>query len=194
MNIVHELVQRGLLRFPPSGTSFPGREGRPKRYVIDTRGAGADPELRGLIVDRLAEIATMGEAFDVIAGVAKSGTCWAAWLAWKNRVPFANILLDGARGTGLQRDVEGEVAGMRVLLIDNWARSGSSLIRAAEIAARAGAVTVGALTITRNEVIALGFPHRVAWELGELLEAAADAGLHLPLSDSAPVTPNPHAI
>lgn len=136
-----DAVRAGLLHFPASGVSLPGRKAGVKDYVINTRGAGALLELRGLIVTALSATALEAPAFDTVGGVAKAGTAWGAWLAWAMDKPFANILLDGPRASGLRREVEGDVAGRRVLIVDNWARSGASLRAAATVVERAGGIT-----------------------------------------------------
>lgn len=172
MTPARELIRRGLLVFPPPGTQFPGRNGRKKAYVVDTRGAGADPVLRRWIVEALLGELHAGPPFDVVGGISKSGTAWAAWAAWAEDLPFANILLDAPRASGLQRQVEGKIAGRRVVLVDNWIRSGASIRRAAEVVADAGGEAVAAVAIVSSGPVQLGLPVRAAWDIGELLRAA----------------------
>jgi orotate phosphoribosyltransferase len=173
MNDAQLAVHYGLLRFAPPDKPFPGRNGVAKPFVVDTRGAGVHLPLRTLVVERLNAQAMASPAFDVVAGLAKSGTVWAAWLAWHMDKPFANVLLDGPRASGLQRQVEGEVAGKRVLLIDNWVRSGTSIRQAFDIIKMAGGHPVAALAIVRRATLDLGLPFFAAWDLAELLEAAS---------------------
>ena len=179
MNLHQEVVSQGLLRFPPAGTTFPGRRGGGKDYVLDTRGAGTNLELRRLIVSALQTQAESCPPFHVVVGLAKSGTTWAAWLAWAMEIPFANVLLDGKRTSGLQREVEGDVAGKRILLIDNWTNSGDSIRKASEVVKRAGGTPVAALTIARNSDLDLGLPFRSVWEIEDLLAVAEREGLYV---------------
>lgn len=166
-------IDLGLIRFAPPGRPFPGRGGNPKPYVVDTRGAGSNVGLRDLIVDQMRAARAAFPDHDVVAGIAKSGTIWAAWLAWAEGLPFANVLLDGPRASGLQREVEGDVRGRRVLLIDNWARSGRSLREGIDVVDRAGGRAIGVLTVVRDQPVDLGIPHLGAWELKDLLTAYA---------------------
>lgn len=177
-----EVVRLGLIKFPVPGTVFPGRLcGTDKTYVIDARGAGSYPVLRRIIVAELLKEASLLPDFDVFAGISKSGTVWAAWSAWATDTPFANVLLDGPRASGLQREVEGEVSGQRVVLVDNWIRSGTSISKAIDVIQRAGGIAVGALTIVRNHDVNLTIPLRSPWTIGDLLEAAQEEGLWVPV-------------
>ncbi len=171
-------VALGLLRLPPAGQTFPGRRGNPgKHYLVDSRGAGADPRLRALVLAELREnLADLPEP-QAIAGLAKSGMVWGAWLALETGLPYATVLLDGPRGAGLQREVEGEIRGLRTVLVDNWIDRGTSLAQAATIVARHGSEVVGALVISGKGAAALPFPVRTAFDLRALLEVAGQPQL-----------------
>ena len=186
MNLHREVVLQGLLRFPLAGKTFPSRSGSVKNYVLDTRGAGANLELRRLIVNALQTRAESCSPFHVIAGVAKSGITWAAWLAWEMEIPYATVL-DERRTSGLQREVEGDITDKHVLLIDNWARSGDSIRKVSEAVKRAGGTPVAALTIARNSDLDLGLPFRSVFEIEDLLAVAEREGLYVrPEGTTAP--------
>lgn len=165
-------VKAGLLVFPLNGGAFPGREVEPLPFVIDSRGAGANLPLRVMIVDGLRAAAAKSPAFDVVGGISKAGTIWAAWLAWMEEKPFATVMMDGPRSSGLQREVEGDVAGKRVLLVDNWVRSGASIRRAADIVSKAGGDPVAVIAIAKTGTPPIGLPLHVVWDVEELLAAA----------------------
>src|SRR5262245_42956812 len=74
-------VRDGLLRFPPPGESVLKRRGLPARFRTDTRGAGARLPLRALIQRRFSAALEAVPDFDLVAGVAKAGMPWAAWIA-----------------------------------------------------------------------------------------------------------------
>ena len=175
-----ELVRAGLLRFPPPGNVFPGRSGPDKTYVFDARGAGANPKLRGLLVHALRIAVGLCPPFEVVAGIAKSGTVWAAWLAWAEGIPFANVLIDGPRTSGLRREVEGDVAGKRVLILDNWISTGESVRKAADVLRRAGAAPIAVLTLVSAGPRDFGLPQHTALNIDSLLEVARDEGLWTP--------------
>lgn len=166
-------VDAGLLVLAPAGTRFPARNNRPLPFVIDSRGAGANLPLRTMIVDGLTSCLPGLPPFDVIAGLSKAGVVWAAWLSWLQNQPYATVHLDGPRNSGLQRSVEGDVSGKRVLLIDNWLRTGASVEKAVEIVKRAGATPVGALAIvTDGEAEVDGVALAAVWHIDQLLDAA----------------------
>jgi orotate phosphoribosyltransferase len=170
------VIQAGLLVFPPKGNGFPPRNGRPLPFLIDSRGAGTDIPLRNMVVEGLRVRLQDMPQFDVIGGISKAGTIWAAWLAWVEQRPYATVILDPPRQSGLQRAVEGEVAGKRVLLIDNWVRSGASVVKAIDVVTQAGGVAVGALAIVTDGMAAAGVPLQAIWHIDELLCAADKAG------------------
>jgi len=164
-------VHLGLLRLAPQDSPFPGRKGNEKPYIIDARGAGTNIKLRLLIVSLLSDLLQTYEPFDVIGGVSKSGVTWGSWLAWDKRAAYATVLPDGPRTSGLQRSVEGDVRGKRVVLVDNWVRTGESLSQAIEQVSIAGGEVVGAVAIARHEASSVGFKLSTIWTDSELLEA-----------------------
>ena len=167
-----------LLRFAPPGCDFPGRNGAPGIPVLaDVRGALSNGLLRNLIVQGLGGIlATDFVEAEIVAGVAKAGICWAAMLADRAAMPAAVVNLDGPRASGLQREVEGDVAGRRVLLIDNLIVRGGSLQQAARVVAGAGGKVIGALTVIADPGARLDFEIRYLWTQRELIDAAFDVG------------------
>ncbi|MFN3325582.1 MAG: hypothetical protein ACK5AZ_18965 [Bryobacteraceae bacterium] len=168
-------VRSGLLVFPPAGGAFPGRRGDALPFLIDSRGAGANLRLRRTIVRGLGALASAAPEFNVIGGISKAGTIWAAWLAWAESRPYATVHLDSPRTSGLQRSVEGEVAGKRILLVDNWVRSGESVRSAVDVAIQAGAIPIGALAIVATGEPDVGVPLQAVWDVGQLLAAAQHA-------------------
>ncbi len=171
-------VLLNLLRFAPPGRDFPGRNGAPGIPVLaDIRGALSNMPLRNLIVHELGAILAKDFAeAEVVSGVAKAGICWAAMLADRAKMPAAVVNLDGPRASGLQRQVEGDVAGRRVLLIDNLIAFGGSLRQAAGVVAGAGGEVIGALTVIADPGAHLEFEIRSLWTQRELIDAAFDVG------------------
>jgi orotate phosphoribosyltransferase len=144
---------------------------------VDSRGAGAIPRLRALILAALRERLAEVPAPQAIAGLAKSGMTWGAWLSLQTGLPYATVLLDGPRSAGLQREVEGDIRGLRTVLVDNWVSSGASLLQAATIVVRNGGEIAGALVVAGRCEADLGFPVLGAFEVHALLNAAGQQGL-----------------
>lgn len=172
-----EIIRLGLLRFAPPGKPFSGRSGNSRDYIVDARGAGSNIKLRSTLVGSLAVLLKQLPPVEVIGGVANSGTIWGGWLAWHLDKPFANILLDGPRASGAQREIEGDVTGKSIVLVDNWARSGRSLQKAADICRRQGATPLGALLLVASGPASLSFPVLSLWRANDLDEAVDRMGL-----------------
>lgn len=166
----------GLVRVPGQGEVFSSRSGAPKAYLFDTRGATSNLPLREFLVAELVR-ATGHFRPQVIGGVAKSGTVWGAWLAWQIGLPFANILLAGPRSSGLQREVEGMIEGLSVLLVDNWVHSGESLAQAVEVVRRNRGIVCGALSLVARPPGLLTHPFACLYAEDTLVESATRIGL-----------------
>jgi orotate phosphoribosyltransferase len=178
MNSAAAAVRLGLLKFAPPGSDFPGRAGVAGVPVLaDIRGALSNVPLRSLIVQELAKI--LRDRFpraNVLAGVAKAGISWAAMLADRAAMEAAVVNLNGPRASGLQREVEGDVAGRRVVLIDNLIALGGSLRKSAAVVAGAGGEVIGALTVIADPGAPLEFETRSLWTQRELIDAAFSVG------------------
>ncbi|WP_157957248.1 phosphoribosyltransferase family protein [Winogradskyella tangerina] len=115
---------------------------------------------------------------DVIAGVANSGTQWAAILSDRTNLEFANILKE-PRESGMKRQVEGVLEGKRVILVDNCAESGISMLNAIEVVKAHGGIPVGVLLISGNDDAEFNFgvEYAYAFSVQLLMESAEDLGL-----------------
>jgi orotate phosphoribosyltransferase len=176
-NAAAEAARLGMIKFAPPSRPFPGRHsGESHDFLIDTRGAGTNIPLRMLIIDvlrlRLAEFA----GTEVVAGVAKSGITWGSWLAWELGVEYATVV-GTPRASGMKRAVEGDVAGKRLVIIDNFTLSGESIEKAARLAESAGAQVCGALVVVKHPRASSRLPLLPAWDLLDLLDASVEAGL-----------------
>ena len=75
----------GLIKFSEE-IAFKNRKTPGGRaFIIDSRGSGANAKLHGLLVKALQNALHTMPAFDMLGGVANSGTPWAATLAYKLR-------------------------------------------------------------------------------------------------------------
>lgn len=173
-----EAVSRGLLRFAPPGETFPGRKGsKPVEFLVDSRAAGSNLALRGLIVEGLGNALKKFEPLEVIAGVSRSGVVWGCLVAWLKSLPFVVVLPEGPRASGLQRAVEGDVTDRSIVLIDNFVRSGSSLAAAAHYARLAGAHVAGAAVLVGKPLTTCLVPLVPVWTLTEVISASLELGL-----------------
>lgn len=160
---VEAAVALGVLRVAqPLGARFPGRDGASGMpYIADVRGAPANLDLRRLIVGEMVNrFREDFENAEMVVGLAKAGIAWGMLLAWELKLPAGVVHLDGPRKSGLQRQVEGSVAGRQIVLIDNLTKSHSSLIAAAQLVEAEGGVVAGAMTVVGLE--AGPAPFRVA--------------------------------
>lgn len=172
MNTAMEAVKLGILRAAPENYTFPGKHGNQKQHVVDSRGAGTNLRLRTLILSEMQRLLQEIDQHEVIVGIAKSGIMWGSWLALWTSLPYATVLPDESRKSGLQRSVEGNIEGSRVVLIDNWVRSGQTLQAAARKISAEGGVVAGAILISCPDRAQLLFPGcRVIWSLQELIDA-----------------------
>lgn len=137
-------VARHLLHIPPS--PLYDRQGRPMQYVVDARGAGTNISLRRWIVSRFAEMASEYEPSSII-GVANSGVVWAAWTAEYLSLPYATVLPDGPRKSGLNRQIEGVPPAGPTILIDNWLVTGDSVLKSIAAVTQKSEAKVAALLL-----------------------------------------------
>jgi orotate phosphoribosyltransferase len=172
----HAAAKLGLIKFSED-IAFKNRKTLGGRaFLIDSRGSGANTRLRGLLIKALQETLHTMPSFDMLGGVANSGTPWAATLAYKLNLPFCNILKE-ARLSGMQRQIEGDVTGKKVILIDNWINTGESILHAADVIRKHGGDPVGILAIASENRPMLGLPLAYAVEINLLIAAAYDLNL-----------------
>jgi orotate phosphoribosyltransferase len=160
------LANAGILKQSPRAVD--GAE-----VVVDTRGLGTRPHLEALIAATIATNAVDAGA-TLLGGVANSGTAWAASAARAAGLPHCNVLVDGPRTKGLGRHVEpDDIAGHRMVLIDNWLSTGGSLRTARRIVESLGATVCGAIVVSAaTEVIDLDGLHVAVLWPRDLLQAA----------------------
>jgi orotate phosphoribosyltransferase len=93
--------------------------------------------------------------------------------AAQGRVLDAFVVRKEGKAHGLQRRIEGpEVAGRRVLAVEDTSTTGSSVLTAVEALREAGAEVVGVAVVVdrgaRAEVTRRGLPYRAAYELADV--------------------------
>jgi orotate phosphoribosyltransferase len=85
----------------------------------------------------------------------------------------AFVVRKEGKAHGLQRRIEGpDVAGRRVLAVEDTSTTGASVLTAVDALQEAGAQVVGVAVIVergaRNQVTARGLPFRAAYGMGDL--------------------------
>jgi orotate phosphoribosyltransferase len=167
-----------LVQLSTPDKPFADQQGRAVRFLLDTRGVVDDPELRDAIVDRLISRITplfaTNEA-NLIAGISKSGVPWAAIAADRLRVPLA-VVLEEARASGLRRQVEGNVNGLRAVLVENFARTGKSLRNAVAAISAAGGTVAKAIALVATPRARRSEGTLSVFNFDEMLELLVVAG------------------
>jgi orotate phosphoribosyltransferase len=150
--------------------------GQRASWYIDLRRvllSGAAAPLAGRVM--LAATADLG--YDAVGGLTLGAdpvaTAMMHAAAADGRILDAFVVRKAAKPHGLQRRIEGpDVAGRRVLAVEDTSTTGGSVLTAVEALAEAGAQVVGVAVLVergaRERITALGLPYRAAFELADL--------------------------
>jgi orotate phosphoribosyltransferase len=121
--------------------------------------------------------ATADLAYDAVGGLTLGADPVAAAMmhaaAAQGRVLDAFVVRKEEKAHGLQRRIEGpDVAGRRVLAVEDTSTTGSSVLTAVDALRAAGAEVVGVAVVVdrgaRAEVTRRGLPYRAAFELADV--------------------------
>ena len=150
--------------------------GREADYYVDLRRITLDADAAPL-VGRVMLEATTGMDFDAVGGLTLGADPVAAAMlhaaAASGRRLDAFVVRKEGKAHGLQRRIEGpDVAGRRVLAVEDTSTTGGSVLTAVEALREAGAEVVGVAVIVERgaaEAIAVaGLPYRTAFSLDDL--------------------------
>jgi orotate phosphoribosyltransferase len=150
--------------------------GREADYYVDLRRVTLDAEAAPL-VGRVMLDATSGWDYDAVGGLTLGADPVAAAMlhaaAAAGRRLDAFVVRKSEKTHGLQRRIEGpDVAGRRVLAVEDTSTTGGSVLAAVEALREAGAEVVGVAVIVDRgagpAVEAAGLPYRTAYTLGDL--------------------------
>lgn len=185
--IARLLLRAGSVLFRPA-EPFTFASGVRSPIYCDNRLLIGEPEARRIIAGAFAE--HVGAA-TVVAGTATAGIPWAAWVAAHTDLPMAYVR-GGAKGHGRGRQIEGaDVAGRRVVLLEDTISSGESALQAAAALRAAGADVTGCVAIfawgwpaTAAAFVAAATPLHTLTSLEDVL-AAAQADGQLTAGDAA---------
>ncbi|SHN44142.1 orotate phosphoribosyltransferase [Cryptosporangium aurantiacum] len=150
--------------------------GREADYYVDLRRVtlhhAAAPLIGGVLLDTTAEW-----SFDAVGGLTLGAdpvaTAMLHAAAARGRKLDAFVVRKGEKAHGLQRRIEGpDVAGRRVLAVEDTSTTGGSVLTAVEALRAAGAEVVGvAVVVDRGAgpaIEAAGLPYRAAYSLADL--------------------------
>ena len=139
------LLDIGALRFG----KFTLASGKKSSYYLDVRIIPSFPDVYTLVIEAYRGAARrIGESvFDAVAGVATAGVTMSSPLAYVMKKPMLYVRKED-KGHGLGKLVEGTAQrGSRVLVVDDVATTGGSIISAAEALRREGFVADRALVL-----------------------------------------------
>ena len=152
--------------------------GREADYYVDLRRTTLSGQAAPL-VGRVMLALTADLEFDAVGGMTMGADPVAAAMlhaaAAQGRVLDAFVIRKEAKAHGLQRRIEGpDVAGRRVLVVEDTSTTGGTPIAALEALREAGAVPVAVATIADRDtgagakIEAQGVPYRSAYSLQDL--------------------------
>ncbi|MEX0568312.1 MAG: orotate phosphoribosyltransferase [Candidatus Njordarchaeota archaeon] len=131
--IIRRLYELGMIKFG----DFKLSSGKKSSFYINLRELPSYPDLfhdiMNIVLEKIREI-----SFDVICGIATGGIPFASYLAFSLKKPLVYVR-KSPKNHGLKDMIVGRVNKRRVLLIDDVATTGGSLIRAINILRASGA-------------------------------------------------------
>lgn len=137
--LAEALARAGVVKFG----DFVLSSGTRSTYYIDLRHLTLDPDTYRGLAEEIARVAAASGP-DALAGPELGGALLAAYVAALVGLPFTAVRLR-RKEHGTRSVVEGDVSGLRVLLMDDVATTGSTLIKAVEALRLAGAEVSEAL-------------------------------------------------
>lgn len=150
--------------------------GREADYYVDLRRITLDGDAAPLVGRVMLDVTSHLE-YDAVGGLTLGAdpvaTAMLHAAAAQQRRLDAFVVRKGEKQHGLQRRIEGpDVAGRRVLAVEDTSTTGGSVLTAVEALRAAGADVVGAAVIVdrgaREAVEAAGLPYLAAYELADL--------------------------
>ncbi|MBM9469560.1 orotate phosphoribosyltransferase [Nakamurella leprariae] len=149
--------------------------GREADYYVDARRPTLHHEAAPLIGALLRELTADWE-FDAVGGLTLGADPVAlAMLHAPGRPLDAFVVRKETKAHGMQRRIEGpDVAGRRVLAVEDTSTTGGSVLQAVDVLQEAGAIVVGVATVIDRDtgageaVAARGLPYRYLLGLDDL--------------------------
>ena len=140
-----ELFDKGMVRIG----RFILTSGMESPFYIDLRRLWSYPSLARRVVEEAIARFDI-RRFDAVVGVATGGIPFAAYVAALCGMPMAYVRSE-KKEHGTRATVEGDVSGLKVVVLDDVATTGSSLERAVNALREAGADPRAAIVIVDRE-------------------------------------------
>lgn len=175
MPLAQDLLRVGAVTLRPDAP-FTWASGLRSPIYTDIRRTLGFPDVRQRLAEGLA--ATVADGAEVVAGTATAGIPWGAMVADRLAFPMAYVR-SAAKAHGQSRRIEGaDVAGRRVVLVEDTISTGGSALDAVRALREAGAEVVGVAAIytyalPAAEATLEGLPTVALVSFHDLLAAAA---------------------
>ena len=138
------LLSSGAVKFG----EFTLTSGRKSSYYVDVKKASTKPEILHIIA---REMATMVQDENLLAGMELGAVPVVVAVALETDKPYL-ILRKGERKHGTGKNIEGDFsAGQEVLVIEDVATTGGSVVKSADILRKAGIKVNRALVVVDRE-------------------------------------------
>jgi len=141
---VKEFYRVGIIKFG----KFRLSSGMESPYYIDLRRLYSFPDLAFKVINEL--VAIIDTPYDAVVGVATAGIPLAAYIAFTKKIPMGYVRVE-RKCHGLKSKVEGIAEGRKVLVVDDVATTGQSLLLSAKTLKSLGAEVVAAAAIVDRE-------------------------------------------
>ena len=150
--------------------------GREADYYVDLRRVTLDGDAAPLVGQVMLDL-TQDLGYDAVGGLTLGAdpvaTAMLHAAAARGRALDAFVVRKAEKAHGLQRRIEGpDVAGRRVLAVEDTSTTGGSVLTAVEALREAGAEVVGVAVIVERgaqpAIDAAGLPYRAAFQLSDL--------------------------
>ncbi len=141
---VKEFYRVGIIKFG----KFRLSSGMESPYYIDLRRLYSFPDLAFKVINELIRV--INAPYDAVVGVATAGIPLAAYIAFTKKIPMGYVRIE-RKSHGLESKVEGVVGGRKVLVVDDVATTGQSLLSSAKTLKSLGAEVVAAAAIVDRE-------------------------------------------
>ncbi|MCY0867791.1 MAG: orotate phosphoribosyltransferase [Desulfurococcus sp.] len=140
-----ELYERGMVRVG----WFKLSSGLESPFYIDLRRLYMHPNLARRVAMEIVERVGLDDV-DVVLGVATGGLPLASYISCITGKPLAYVRSE-RKNHGLSSLIEGDVAGLRILVVDDVSTTGSSIARAVSAVREAGGIPLKASVVVDRE-------------------------------------------